>query len=416
MKEIFMYKDFTRLYIANTISRFGDSVDMIAYSYLVYLLTGSEVLLATVFIFNVLPNIIFSTFAGTVVDFFSKKNIVILGDLLRASLVLLAAVLHLNNLLLTWHLFSLTFLNSTIETFVSPCKFSTIPKLIDEKHYLLVNSSLRSITNLVELIGLASAGIIIGFIGVSGALILDAITFLISSMIISLVKFPHEKKIALTKSNYSSAYKEGIKFTFNNKVILALVISMALLNFLLTPMNALLPAYVKDILLMGPEGISYFSISFAIGGIFGGIIAGKIGEKLSLKRMIAIGLLLGGVSYTCLGLPIFIPLLNNILIICIFALLLGLFIPFASAGLSTFLMKIIPKDMLARVGAVMNMFGQCATPLGALASAIIVAFFPLSGVILISGMLFIFTTIIPVKALSKYKPIYVDNNDLIEVI
>ncbi|MTI69292.1 MAG: MFS transporter [Firmicutes bacterium] len=403
MKEILKYRDFIKLFIANLISRFGDSIDMIAYGYMVYKLTGSKLSLATIYISNVLPNILFSSFSGTIVDFFSKKKITVLGDVLRGSLVFITAFLYSQNLLVTWHLFFFTFINSTIETFVSPCKFSTIPKLIDEKHYLTINSSLKSITKFIELIGLAIAGTIIGFIGISGAIVIDGVTFLISSLIICFVKFPIEESKKLTKNNYIKSYKKGMNFVFEKKFILSFIISLALLNFLLTPINALAPAYIKDILKMGPEGLSYFSLSFAMGSILGGIVVSKIGKNLGIKKMLFVGLFFTGLFYSSLSLPAFKDMFRPIILACFSMGLIGIFIPFATAALTTFLMTVTPKDMLARVGAVINMFSLSANPLGAFTSGLISSFIGLKFLILGFGILFMITTLLPVVAYSKYQ-------------
>lgn len=388
-----------KLYIANTISRFGDSIDMIAYGYMVYQLTGSKLLLATLYMFNVIPNILFSSFAGAVVDFFSKKKIMLLGNLLRGAIVLLTAFLFRQNVLETWHLFILTFLNSSIESFVAPCNSDITPKLIDSEHYLFVNSTLQSITKFVELLGLAIAGIVIGFVGIFGAMIVDSITFILAGLIISTIVFPKEEDKVLTASNYSTAYKEGLGFVLHKKGFLSLVLGMALLNFLLTPINALAPAYVEDVLREGPEAIGYFSIAFIVGNIVGGILIGKIGKKFPFKYMIAFGLSLTGIAYALMALPGFLPHGLSLSIACITAFFVGFFVTFASSGLNTFFMTFIPKDMMARVSSVIGMFALSAMPLGSLASGIISNIFGIQYLIILFGIIFVFSTILPIRAL-----------------
>lgn len=399
MRRILKNKNFMKLYMANTISRFGDSIDMIAYGYMVYQLTGSKLLLATLYMFNVIPNIIFSSFAGAVVDFYSKKKIMLIGNLLRGGIVLLTAFLFQQKLLETWHLFVLTFLNSTVESIVSPCNSDLTPKLIDSEHYLFVNSTLQSVTKFIELLGLAIAGMVIGFIGVSGAMLIDSITFLLAGLIISTILFPKEEEKILNATNYTSAYKEGLRFVLNKKGFLSLVLGMALLNFLLTPINALAPAYVEDVLREGPEAIGYFSIAFIIGNIVGGIVVGKIGKNIAFKYMIAFGLSFTGVAYAMMALPGFLPQSSSLYIACIAALFVGFFVTFASSGLSTFFMTFIPKDMMARVSSVIGMFALSAMPLGSLASGIISNSFGIKYLIIFFGAIFIVSTVLPIRAL-----------------
>ena len=401
MKGIFKFKRFLRLYLANVISRFGDSIDAIAFSYLVFQLTGSKLLLASIFIVNVLPNILFSTFAGAIVDFYSKKKIIIFGDLLRGAIVIGAAMLYKAGMLETWHLYAFTFLNSTIESFVSPCKFATIPKLIDEEYYLQVNSTFQSIQGIVEVLGLGIAGALIVALGIEGVMLIDAATFITSGFIIMTVLFPKEEKKKFTFDGYKESYREGVAYVVKHKAILGLIVSAALINFFLSPFNALLPAYVEEVLKMGPEGISFLSVCISIGGIFGGIIAGIIGKKVGPKGLIVSGLALLSVFYVVLGLPHYISIFNSLVVIGIDAALLAAMASLAGAGLRTFLMTTIEKDKLARVGGVMSMFMLCASPLGAFLAGLAVVIMPLSMMIIIFGSMIMFAVLIPVFTLKS---------------
>lgn len=403
MKDILRNSRYMKMFIANAISRFGDSVDMIAFGYMVYAMTGSKVLLASIYVCNVLPNILFSTFSGTVVDFFSKKKVIVIGDLMRGVTVFAVALMFHQGWLSTWHLFVMTFFNSTIETFVSPSKFSTVAKLISEEQYLAVNSTMRSITKLSELLGVGIAGVIIGWLGIPGALAIDAGTFLLSTLLVTTVKFPREAKKALNRSNYSEAYKAGMRFVLKTRVIIAFIIAMAMLNFLLTPLNAFMPAYVDEVLGMGPEGISYLSLAFSLGSVIGGIISGQIGKKIGMRGLIFTGLFFSGIFYGLMGLPAVVPASSNILFIAFSAGMVGLLVPFAVAGLSTVILSITPKDMLSRVGAVINMFGQIATPMGAFVAGALIVFIPLPTMIVLSGILFVLTTFVPLRALSAHE-------------
>lgn len=399
MKGILKHKAFLKLYVASIISRFGDSVDMIAFGYLVYQLTGSKMLLASIYIVNVMPNILFSTFAGAFADFYSKKKIIVIGDALRGTVVLIVAYLFYANALSTWHLFAMTFINSTIEAFVAPCKYATIPKLVDEAYYLQINSTLQSVQGVVELLGVAIAGFVIASMGIEGAMVIDAVTFLLSGLIILTVKFPKEAPKPLSGASFMAAYVDGIKYAFGHKAILGLLISGALINFFLTPFNALLPAYIQDILNMGPEGISIMSVCLGVGGILGGILAGVIGKRLGAKGLIFLGLFLLGIFYTVLGLPQYIDFFDSIVVISIDFLLLAAMASVAGAGIKTYLMSAIDKDQLARVGGIMSMFMMCATPLGAFLAGILVTAIPLSLMIVVFGGMILLSTLIPVITL-----------------
>ena len=165
IRELLKQKSFITMLIANLISRFGDSVDSIAYGWMVYALTGSKLLLGTIFAINAIPGIIFSPFVGVLIDHFPKKKLIIIGDIGRGVVVSLTALLFLTNNLEVWHLFVFTFINSTFEAFVSNSKFSLIPAFLPEELILSGSSLSRSLISFGELLGVGLAGLIIGTLG-----------------------------------------------------------------------------------------------------------------------------------------------------------------------------------------------------------------------------------------------------------
>jgi DHA3 family macrolide efflux protein-like MFS transporter len=189
--NLFKQKEYAKLMSANAISRFGDSLDAVAYAWMVYILTGSKILMGALFAVNFIPNILFSFFSGVFADRFSKKRTVVICDIGRGTVVCITAILLSINLLRPWHLFLFTILNSTFETFSSPARSSMIPSLIPKNLFLTASSFSTSVSSFAELLGAGVAGGVIALLGVSGAILIDSVTFFISALLISLIKL-HE--------------------------------------------------------------------------------------------------------------------------------------------------------------------------------------------------------------------------------
>ena len=62
--ELFKNKNFMRLFIADMINRFGDSIDSIALTWVVYFITGSASWSALIFGLNRIPSILIQPLAG----------------------------------------------------------------------------------------------------------------------------------------------------------------------------------------------------------------------------------------------------------------------------------------------------------------------------------------------------------------
>ena len=60
LSSLLAHKEFTLYLLARVISHFGDSIDSIAYSWMVYMLTGSKIMMGTLFALNFVPGILFN--------------------------------------------------------------------------------------------------------------------------------------------------------------------------------------------------------------------------------------------------------------------------------------------------------------------------------------------------------------------
>ena len=93
-RDVFGQKEYLKLLIANLISRFGDSIDAIAFTWIVYQVTGSASWSAIIFAMNRLPSIFVQPFAGAWVERRNKKRIMVGADLIRGVIVVMLAVLE----------------------------------------------------------------------------------------------------------------------------------------------------------------------------------------------------------------------------------------------------------------------------------------------------------------------------------
>lgn len=390
IKELFQFKNYILMLFANSISRFGDSLDTIAYAWMVYNLTGSKLLMGFLYALNAVPNIIVSPFSGVFIDRLSKKKVIIICNLGRGLMVSTTALLYFFGLLRPYHLFILTILNSTLESFITPASASFFTMVLPKEHYLAGNSFSASLASFSELLGYAVAGFTISFLGISGAILIDGMTFLLACVIILKIKLTEDltNKSKLTVNNYFKDLKEGFSFIKRNTTILITIILVSITNFGLAPMNSFQTVFVKDILQEGPGLMSYLGIAVMVGIIIGGIIVGQIGSRFKISTMVIFGFILFGITYSMLYIPgnieVIIP--GSILSIILY-FLCGLCIPIMTSPIKAFLFSNTPKDILGRVISVLAMTSMCAVPLGSAITGVIIEYISLSTLFLIMGSL-----------------------------
>lgn len=165
------------------INRFGDSIDAIALTWLVYEITGSAAWSAIIFALNMLPAIILQPFTGAAVERRNKKKIMVMSDLIRGFIVIALAAAYMTGTVNPWIMAAFTLTISSVEAFCLPASTAIIPLLLEERYYGFGVSLNSALVTVLQLTGTAVAGIIIGIFGIQAAIIIDAVTFFCSALI-----------------------------------------------------------------------------------------------------------------------------------------------------------------------------------------------------------------------------------------
>lgn len=187
-KDILHQKEYLKMIIASMINRFGDSIDEIAFSWIVYELTGNAAWSAVIFGMNKVPSVLFPPLTGVWVEGRNKKKIMIWTDLIRAACVAFVATSYIAGFLQAWMLLIFTFIISTVEAFRGPANTALTPYILKRDYYAYGMSLMSTMSTIVELVGIAAAAGIIAIIGSAGAIYVDMATFILSAAIIVFVK------------------------------------------------------------------------------------------------------------------------------------------------------------------------------------------------------------------------------------
>jgi DHA3 family macrolide efflux protein-like MFS transporter len=360
------YPDFLKVWFGGTISRFGDSLDGIAFMWLMYKLTGSTLLMGSVMAVSAIPSL-FGMAAGVFVDRMNKKKVMVLMDLLRGMSTVSIAVLFIVGNLQVWQLFVFAFFNSICEAFSSPARSSVTQVLIKKEHYLEANSLGQASGAIAEILGMGTAAAIIGLWGVGIAILIDALTFLISAFTAAVANI--EVVISSSdKLNFSKFFKElfeGLTVIKSNSMIFINMILGAAINILLAPYNVLLPIYSDKILNSGEKGYSSMGIGVMIGTVLGSLLVGRIADKFKKSTVIITGFLVIGLNIAALG------FINNLFLAVALSTLMGICMPLITATGMSVIQTYTPREKMGRVISTKQTIGLIGMPVGFAASGII---------------------------------------------
>ncbi len=350
LKDLLKIQDYRYLWFGQIVSDFGDSMTNLALLLLVNHLTGSTAALATMAIMLALPSLTFGLFAGVIVDRADRKRVMILSDILRGIFVL--GFILVDSSQKIWMLYSIGFIQAAIATFFNPARGALIPNIVPKEGLLSANSISQTSRIIFGLLGTAFAGFIIGQFEKYWLIFsLDALTFFISMLLVSRIRYTNQtgaEKEAISIKHIFSELGEGLKLTFSNRILAGAIIAFAVTMLGLGAVNILLVPLLIDDLMVSETWFAAIEFSQTAGLILAGALVAILASKLKPTNILAGGLVLLGISVAFMSMP---TQVWHIMVILFFA---GLFITPIQASGSTIIQTSVPDDVRGRTGSANN--------------------------------------------------------------
>lgn len=392
-------KQYLLYMVGNLISRFGDSVDSIAYGWMVYALTGSRSWLALIFAFNALPTILLQPFAGVWVERMNKQQVMVLTDYGRGAIIALTAFLYIAGLLQPWYLLLMTFLTSCLESLRIPAGLAALPLLLKKENYDHAFALNGTLSRVSELVGLAAAGAIVGLWGTGGALLVDGATYLLCGTIMLLLRLKKEDKEP-EKRQYWVLLREGFALVKNNRLVRSLCLLAVLVNAAFVPANTLQAAYTKENLHLGVEALTVGGLSLTLAMAVGSFLYPYLIKKLRKKQLVVISLVTFSLSYALMAVCGLLPgAILRYVVLGVATAMIGAGLAVVSTILSVSFMEQVPQTHLSRAGSIMNSLSTGMIPLCSFLVSAAVTKLPVDG--LFGVMTFIMLGVAIVGGVSK---------------
>lgn len=383
-------KNFRYMIAANLISRFGDSVDAIAYSWMVYQLTGSTAWLSVILGVNMIPTVLFQPLGGGLTEYFRKKRVIVICDIARGAVVFLTGVCMLTGALRPWHLLIFTFVNSSIEALRIPNGLAILPQILNKENYKAAISMDQGVRRTSELIGMGCAGIIIGWLGIGGALFVDAVTFLASGLLLSFLQVNEEKRknVRFQIQGYAGTLKEGFVYFKKSDLAVMVCVICVVQNLCTLPIENLQAAYISEYLRLDVFAMSVGGTAITIGMILGALCLPAISQKISEKRLLIQGGILIGILYFFYIMIGMIPVDSGKYISYFAAaFVFGVLNSMIGVTVQVIFVSRIPEEFVGRISGIFNALACSSLPVGSFLLAGLSAFFPIAELYLLTGTL-----------------------------
>lgn len=410
-------KNFSLLMFGKITSLIGSSMQTFALSLYVLATTGSATKFASILAVVIIPQLIIGPFAGVFVDWFNRKKLIVILDLLSGAIVSIFSLIYFTTGEMPLrYIYILAIVLSLVSTLFQPTIQTIIPTICKKEELVEVNSINSLIMSLGNVIAPLLGGVLYGLVGIGIIFIINAISFFVSALAECFINIPKSNNLKekISFKLFWRDFSDGIKFSVKNKCILAISTLAMILNFSLGAYTVGSVYIFKNILKISDFQFGLSEAVFVLAMIIATFMTSYLGKKYSAGRNMYQSLLGVGVITGIFGMVTYGPIKNSFesnlppyIILLVITVILGLGLGIANIFLGTLFQKIVPLDYMGRVGTVLSTVSMAAIPLSSMVFGMLFDIMPASIIFIIAGVL----VIIPVQLYKKALLTVEDKNE-----
>jgi MFS family permease len=360
--------NFLKLWAGQTVSLFGSQVTALALPLAAILtLHATPAQVGILRAAEFAPFLLITLFAGVWVDRRRRRPILIAVDLGRAAALGLIPVAALLGLLRVEYLYAIAFGVGMLTVLFDLAYQAFLPSLARPDEMIEANSKLQVSGSVAQIAGPGLAGLLVQAVTAPVAILVDAISFLVSAAALWRIR-AGEIAPAASPGRQQGVWREirrGLRFVFGEPRLRAMAGEAATSNFFGTAIETVLILYAIRELGMQPAVFGVTIAAGSVGALLGALLAEWGSQRFGLGPA-----LMCAYALVCAS-PLLNPLVQRPFSVAVALLLLAQFL--AGIGLSASNVYVIslrqtlaPGNFFGRVNASYRFFVSGAVPLGAL--------------------------------------------------
>ena len=362
MLSILKNRTFLLLFLGNTISLIGFGFNLVGVSWLVLEVTGSELALGKIMAMATVPGVVLALFAGIIIDKVNRKWLLVVLDLFRMVVVGTFVILLVQDRFSMNALFITVLLMGTGSSLFWPTAQAFVQELVSAKDYFHANALLSASYQAGSILGAGIGGVVVHFYGVPTALAFNALTHLISALLISAAPFTRQVVHQDVESIWQSMSKGFIYFKEKIGVLILGFTTILADVAIWGALSVLTITISKEVFLAGSLGYGLMEGFYGVGALISTVAVGYMTRFLGRGRALLLCYVVAGVM--CLLAPIAI----SIYLAGVAYFFMGLHNNAARICIRTIFMEQIPNKIMGRVQTILGVYTRLLVVASALSA------------------------------------------------
>ena len=386
------HRNYRLWFFGQTVSLIGVWMQTMAQQVLVYRLTGSAAALGMVNFLALIPLVPLSLWAGSVLDRYSKRNVIMITQAIMMAQALVLAVLSWLGLVQVWHVFVLAFILGSVNAVDVPARQSFTVDMVEGKEDLTNAIGLNStMFNMARALGPAMAGLVVAATGEGTAFFINSLTFLaVMGSLLFMRNLPTSSTVNQPVMSGWAHMGGGLRFITRQRAIFILVSLVAVSAFLSMPYTTLMPVFASDILGASAQPVIAFfcengPVRFeceapealplgilltmvGIGAVVGALVVASLPDRANRAWLLTMG---------SIGFPLLLLIFaisRSFILSSLMLVLIGINFVLQNSLANTLLQIATPDELRGRVMSVYTMVMQGMMRMGGLQAGLVADF------------------------------------------
>ncbi|GAB3981721.1 amino acid adenylation domain-containing protein [Plantactinospora veratri] len=254
--------------LAQLVSILGSTLTDVALPLWVLKETGSLLNFALLAVAGLVPGLLVLPVAGAVVDRYSRRAVILCGDVGAGGTQLLLGLLLWTGSLQVWHIYPLIALLSVSLTFQRLAYNSAIAQLVPKQYLGHANGVVQMVTGVATIMMPLLSVALLAVIDLGGILVIDVLSYAAAIVIVLLVRFPRTLAWRRRES-LTAEIREGLRLSWGHRGFRSLLLFFMSLNVFLSPLFMMLTPLV--LAFAGIDQVAQVSVAGGVGAFLGGL-------------------------------------------------------------------------------------------------------------------------------------------------
>jgi MFS family permease len=378
LRGLWRHPDFLRFWAGQSLSRVGTQVTALALpTAAIQLLGAGPVEVGMLAALQSLPFPLLGILSGVLADRLPRRPILIACDLGRLAALGAIPSLFLLAELTIWQLYVVALLVGMFTPFSVVASQAYLRVLVSREQLLEANARLEVSNSTAGVIGRAAAGLLISWLQAPMAILMDAVSYLVSASLLLRVRTVESAPAARSGPASRSLWtdiREGLTATFRDRTIRLIAAASATVNLGHNTAQAAYLLYAYETIGLNPAEVGLILTVGGVGSILGALSVYPVSRRTGVGPAMLLGIVVAFASYALLPvaqLGLALPLMS------LASFLLAASLPIYFVNTITVRQAVVANELQGRVVGTIRTLVIATTPVGALLGGMLGQYFGL---------------------------------------